>query len=91
MTKNSEKMKNGGKEIKEANRAVKKAEKEIRGAEETTEKAQEEVVEVAGIIRGKKKTKFTGAARDLEKAVHSAAESLEATEEAEFKIKNSEK
>ena len=39
----------------------------------------------------KTQRKFTGAARDLEKAVHSAAESCESTEEAEFKIKSSKK
>ena len=88
MAKNSEKMKNGEKEVKEAKRAVKKAKKEIREAEEVTTDAQKEVVEVAEIIKGKRKKKFTGAARDLEKAVNSAAESCEATEEAEFKIKS---
>jgi len=36
----------------------------------------------------KTQRKFTGAARDLEKAVHSAAESCESTEEADFKIKS---
>ena len=75
------------KEVKQAKKAVKKAKKEIREAEETTGKAQEEVVEAAEVVKGKQKKKFTGAARDLEKAVHSAAESCESTEEAEFKIK----
>ncbi len=79
------------KEVKQAKKAVKKAKKEIREAEETTEKAQEEVVDAAEVIKGKQKKKFTGAARDLEKAVHSAAESCESTEEAEFKIKSSKK
>lgn len=81
-------VKKSKKEIKEAKVAVRKAKKEIREAEETTEKAQEEVVEAAEVIKGKQKKKFTGAARDLEKAVHSAAESCESTEEAEFKIKS---
>ena len=80
--------KNMDKEVKQAKKAVKKAKKEIREAEETTEKAQEEVVEAAEVIKGKQKHKFIGAARDLEKAVHSAAESCEAIEEADFKIKN---
>ena len=79
------------KEVKQAEKIVKKAKKEIREAEETTEKAQEEVVEATEVIKGKQKKKFTGAARDLEKAVHSAAESCESTEEAEFKIKSSKK
>ena len=81
-------VKGAEKEVKEAKKAVKKAKKEIREAEEITTDAQEEVVEVAGVVRGKQKKKFTGAARDLEKAVHSAAESCEATEEADFKIKS---
>ena len=76
------------KEVKEAKKAVKKAKKEIREAEEITSDAQKEVVEAAGVVKGKQKEKFAGAARDLEKAVHSAAESCEATEEADFKIKN---
>ena len=75
-------------EIKEANLAVKKAKKEIREAEESIEKAQGEVFEVAEIARGKKKVRFTGAVRDLEKAVNLAAESSESTEEAEFKVKS---
>ena len=75
------------KEIREAKKAVKKAKKGIREAEEVTTDAQEEVVEAAGIIKGKRKKKFIGAARDLEKAVDSVGESCEATEEAEFKIK----
>ncbi|MCK5149449.1 hypothetical protein KAJ87_00800 [Candidatus Pacearchaeota archaeon] len=75
-------------EVKEAKKAVKKAKKEIREAEEITSDAQKEVVEAAGVVNGKQKKKFTGAARDLEKAVHSAAESCEAIEEADFKIKN---
>ena len=81
-------MKNSEKEIKEVKKIVKKAKKEIKEAEEITTDAQEEVVEVAEIIKGKRKKRFIGAARDLEKAVNSAAESCEATEEAEFKIKN---
>lgn len=91
MTKNRKKMKNAEKEIKEAKNAVKKAEKEIRGAEETTTDAQEEVFEATEVTKGKQKKSFMGATRDLEKAVHSVVESREATEEAEFKIKNSEK
>jgi len=84
-------IKNVKKEVKQAKKAVKKAKKEIREAEETTERAQEEVIEAAEVIKGKQKKKFTGAARDLEKAVHSAAESCESTEEADFKIKSSKK
>ena len=76
------------KEVKKAKLAIRKAKKEIKEAEETTEKAQEEVVEAAEVVKGKQKKKFTGAARDLEKAVHSATESCESTEEAEFKIKS---
>ncbi|HUS50844.1 MAG TPA: hypothetical protein VMZ91_11815 [Candidatus Paceibacterota bacterium] len=91
MIKNSEKMKNGEKEIKEARLAVKKAEKEIREAEETTTDAQEEVAEATEVTKGKQKKSFMSATRDLEKAVYSVVESREATEEAEFKIKNSEK
>ena len=48
-------------------------------------------MEVAEVSKGDKKKKLTGAARDLEKAVHSAADSCEATEEAEFKVKESKK
>jgi multidrug resistance efflux pump len=79
------------KEINEANAAVEKAKKEIREAERAIEKAQNEVFEVAEITRGKKKLGFTGAVRDLEKAVNLAAESSESTEEAEFKVKLSRK
>lgn len=75
------------KEIQEANLAIKKAKKEIREAEEAIERAQGEVFEVASISKGQKKDKFTGAVRDLEKAVNLAAESSESTEEAEFKVK----
>jgi hypothetical protein len=77
------------KEIKEAGISVKKAKKEIREAERLTEKAQEEVVDVAEVTKGKQRKKLTSAAKDLEKAVHSAAESCESTEEAEIKIKES--
>ncbi len=80
--------KNVEKEIREAKKAVKKAKKEIREAEEITTDAQEEVVEATGVVKGKQKKKFAGAARDLEKAVNSAADSCESTEEAEFKIKS---
>jgi wobble nucleotide-excising tRNase len=90
MVKNSKKIKDGEKEIKEAKRAVKKAKKGIREAEEVTTDAQVEVVEAAEIVKGKRKKSFVGAARDLEKAIDSVAESCEATEEAEFKIKNPE-
>jgi len=88
MRKNGGKIKNEEKEIKEAKIAVKKAKQEIRMAEETTTDAQEEVVEAAEVVKGERKKSFVGAARDLEKAVDSVAESCEATEEAEFKIKN---
>ena len=81
--------KNIEKEVNQAKKAVEKAKKEIKNVEETIEEAQEEVIEAAEVIKGKSKEKFTGAARDLEKAVHSAADSCEATEEAEFKIKSS--
>lgn len=91
MAKDAEKKKNGEKEIREAKKAVKKAEKEIREAEEMTTDAQEEVVEATKVTKGKQKKSFMGATRDLEKAVYSVVESREATEEAEFKIKNSEK
>ncbi len=76
------------KEVKEAKKAVTKAKKGIREAEEITTDAQEEVVEAAEITKGNRKKRFIDAARDLEKAVDSVAESCEATEEAEFKIKN---
>jgi len=75
----------------EVDTVIKKARKETREAEEATNKAQEKVVEAAEISKGNKKKKLTGAARDLEKAVHSAADSCEATEEAEFKVKASKK
>lgn len=81
--------KTGEKEIRDAKKAVKKADKEIREAEEVTTDAQEEVVEAAKVTKGKQKKNFTNATRDLEKAVYSVVESREATEEAEFKIKNS--
>jgi len=79
------------KEIKEANISVKKAKKEIKEAEKFMEEAQEDVVDVAKITKGKQKKKITSAAKDLEKAVYSAGESCEATEEAEIKIKESKK
>ena len=79
------------KKTKKADIAIKKAKKETREAEEATDNAQKEVVEIAELSRGTKKKKLTGAARDLEKAVHSAADSCEATEEAEFKVKQSKK
>ena len=82
-----DKKKNIEKEINEAKKAVKKAKKEIKEAEEITNDAQEEVVEAVGVVKGKQKKNFVSAARDLEKAVNSAAESCEATEEADFKIK----
>jgi hypothetical protein len=72
-------------------RAIKKAKKETKEAEEAVDKAQEKVIEVAKISKGKKKKKLTGATRDLEKAVHAAADSCEATEEAEYKINQSAK
>ena len=74
------------KEIQEAKTAVKEAKKEIHEAEQATAKAQEEVVEAAGVIKGEKKKEFIYAAKDLEKANSSAAESCEATEEAEVRI-----
>jgi len=77
------------KEIKEAEIAVRKAKKETREAEEATDKAQNEVVDVTKVTKGKKRAKLTSAVRDLEKAVHSAADSCESTEEAEVKIKES--
>jgi len=77
------------KKIKGAGASVKKAKKEIKEAEKFMEVAQEDVVDVAEITKGKPKHKLTNAARDLEKAVHSAGESCEATEEAEVKIKES--
>ena len=84
-------MKAKNKEIKEASTSVKKAKKEIKEAGRLTEKAQEEVVDVAELTKGKQRKKLTGAAKDLEKAVHSAAESRESTEEAEVKVKESKK
>jgi uncharacterized protein YggE len=80
-------IKKSRKEIKEANIAIKKAKKEIREAEEATNKAHEEVVDAAIISKGIKKRKLSEAARDLEKAIHLAAESCESTEEAEFKMR----
>ena len=82
-------MKTKKKEINEASTSVKKAKKEIREAEKLTEKAQEEVVDVAELTKGNQRKKLASAARDLEKAVHSAAESCESTEEAEVKVKES--
>lgn len=79
-------IKDARKEIKEAEVAVKKAKKEILEAEQATGKAQDEVVEAAEVTRGNKRMNLTRAARDLEKAVYSAGESSEATEEAEFKV-----
>ncbi len=76
---------------KQAEEATKKAKKEIREAEEATGKAQEEVIEAAEVTIGKKKKKLTQAAHNLEKAVCSAGESSEATEEAEFKVQESKK
>jgi hypothetical protein len=81
------KIKKVRKEIREANVAIQKAKKEIREAEKSIFSAQEEVFDVAEISKGKKKIGLTHAVRDLEKAVHLAAESSESTEEAEFKVK----
>lgn len=72
---------------KDIEKSVKKAKKEIREAEEFTDRAKDKVVSVAKKEKGKKKRVFTKAARDLEKAVYSAGESCEATEEAEAEIK----
>ena len=77
--------------MKKADIALKKAKKETRKAEIATDNAQKEVIEIAKISKGNKKKKLTGAVRDLEKAVNSAADSCEATEEAEFKVKESKK
>ena len=83
-------VKTKNKEIGEASISVKKAKKEIRKAERFTEKAQDEVVDVAKLTKGNQRKKLVSAAKDLEKAVHSAAESCESTEEAEVKVKESE-
>ncbi len=77
------------KKIRGADVSVKKAKKEIKEAEKFMEVAQEDVVDVAEVTKGEQKQKLTSAAKDLEKAVHSAGESCEATEEAEVKIKES--
>ncbi len=79
------------KEIREADVALRKAKKEISEAEKATNKAMEEVVDVAIISKGTKKKKLGGAARDLEKATHLAAESCKSTESAEIKFKESQK
>jgi len=79
------------KELNEAKRAVKKAKKEILEAEDATDKAQEEVVDAAEVSFGKQKKKLISAAKDLEKAVHTAGESCESTEEAEVKVKECKK
>lgn len=91
MKKKEKKIEKAEKEIKEADKYVRKARIEIKQAEKTTEKAQDEVIGAAVISKGKKKQNLTSAARDLEKAVHSAIESCEATEEAEIKVKESKK
>ena len=75
------------KEVRKANLAIRKAKKEVREAEQETGKAHEKVIDVAVILKGNKRKKFTGAARDLEKAENLAAESCESTEEAESKVK----
>ena len=67
--------------------SIKKAKKEVREALEATEEAEEEVIETAVKTKGKKQKILTSVARDLEKAVHCAGDSCEATEEADFKIK----
>jgi len=87
----AEAIKSSKKQMKEAEVSVKKAKKEIREAEKATGEAQEEVVGVVEVTKGKQKKNLTGAAYDLEKATYSAGESSEATEEAEFKIKESKK
>lgn len=66
---------------------MKIARKDIIKAEKATETAQDEVVDAAEITKGKQRKKLTSAARDLEKAVHTAAESCESTEEAYLKVK----
>ena len=78
--------------MKDKNKIIKKfigkAKKEILEAEITIDDAHEKVVDVAGKLKGDKKKKiFTKAARNLEKAVYSAGESCEATEEAEEEIR----
>lgn len=77
------------KKIRGADVSVKKAKKEIKEAEKFMGVAQEEVVDVAKATKGEQKQKLTSAAKDLEKAVHSAGESCEATEEAEVKVRES--
>ena len=75
------------KELNEAKKAVKKAKKEILEAENATDKAQEEVTDAEEVSFGNQKKKLTSAAKDLEKATHTAGESCESTEEAEIKVK----
>lgn len=76
------------KELNEIKRAVKKAKKEILEAEDAIDNAQEEVVDAADIFSEKQRRKLISAARYLEKAVHTAGESCESTEEAEIKVKD---
>ena len=74
------------KEIVEAKSALKKAKKEIIKAEVDTSSAEKEVMKAAKISKGDKKTAWTKAVLNLEKAVYTAGESCQATEEAYSKM-----
>jgi len=79
--------------MKDKNKIIKKfvgkAKKEILEAEIAIDDAHGKVIDVAGKLKEDKRKKiFTKAARNLEKAVYSAGESCEATEEAEEEIKS---
>jgi len=84
-------LKSAEQEIKEARTATKKACKEIREAEQATGKAYDETADAAEVTKGKQKKNFVGALRDLEKAVYTAGESSEATEEADFRFRKPKK
>ena len=82
-TSNDEKSK---KEIEQAKVALKRAKKDIIDAEKATTVAEKDVMKAAKISKGDKKTALTKAVLNLEKAVYTAGESCQATEEADSKI-----
>lgn len=73
-------------EIAEAKSALKKAKKEIIEAEVATTIAEKEVLKAAKLSTGDKKSVLTKAMLSLEKAVYTAGESCQATEEADSKM-----
>jgi len=68
--------------MEEMDKKVEKAEETIKEAVDVIEDAKDAVVD-----SGEESRNILGAAKDLEKAEHAALDACEATEEAEFKLK----